>query len=151
MDIQQLRQGLHAITPYIKWQIKQQQSITPAWAQCMLRMLWKGEEAFSDLIALDDIVISVTEDNVRRCFMRVNPRKASGFDTVLKICADQLTGWSFCRLRSEVPSCFERASIIPSPKKSSIICLNDYRSMALISIMMKCSEKFAYGTYQHLP
>ena len=64
----------------------------------------------------------------------------------LKACADQLAP-IFTRIfnRSlelcEVPSCFKRSTIIPVPKKSSITGLNDYRPVALTSVVMKSFER----------
>ncbi|KAM9355553.1 BCL2 modifying factor 1 isoform 1-T2 [Pholidichthys leucotaenia] len=41
----------------------------------------------------------------------------------------------------EVPSCFKRSIIIPVPKKPSITGLNDYRPVALTSVVMKSLER----------
>ncbi len=41
----------------------------------------------------------------------------------------------------EVPSCFKSSNIIPIPKKSKITGLNDYRPVALTSVVMKSFEK----------
>ncbi|KAI5619464.1 gastrula zinc finger protein XlCGF28.1-like [Silurus asotus] len=41
----------------------------------------------------------------------------------------------------EVPSCFKLSTIIPVPKKPSITGLNDYRPVALTSVIMKTFEK----------
>ncbi len=64
----------------------------------------------------------------------------------LKICADQLAP-IFTQIfnRSlelcEVPSCFKRSTIIPVPKKPKITGLNDYRPVALTSVVMKSFER----------
>ncbi|KAI3365834.1 hypothetical protein L3Q82_000719 [Scortum barcoo] len=65
----------------------------------------------------------------------------------LKACADQLTP-IFTQIfnRSlelcEVPSCFKHSTIIAIPKKPSIITeLNDYRPVALTSVVMKSFER----------
>ncbi|KAL0195353.1 hypothetical protein M9458_008925, partial [Cirrhinus mrigala] len=39
------------------------------------------------------------------------------------------------------PSCFKRFTIIPIPKKHKITGLNDYRPVALTSVIMKSFEK----------
>jgi hypothetical protein len=39
--------------------------------------------------------------------------------------------------QSVISTCFKRTTIVPVPK---IICLNDYRPVALISIIRKCFE-----------
>ncbi len=41
----------------------------------------------------------------------------------------------------EVPSCFKRSTIIPVPKKPKITGLNDYRPVALTSVVMKSFER----------
>ncbi len=64
----------------------------------------------------------------------------------LKSCADQLAS-IFTKIfnRSlelcEVPSCFKRSTIIPIPNKPQITGLNDYRPVALMSVVMKSFEK----------
>jgi len=63
----------------------------------------------------------------------------------LRHCADQLTSvltfifnWSL--QIGIVPACFKSAVIIPVPKKDRISCLNDYRPVALTSVIMKVFE-----------
>ncbi|XP_061633141.1 uncharacterized protein LOC133479775 [Phyllopteryx taeniolatus] len=41
----------------------------------------------------------------------------------------------------KVPSCFKRSTIIPVPKKPAISGLNDYRPVALTSVVMKSFER----------
>ncbi|CDQ58637.1 unnamed protein product [Oncorhynchus mykiss] len=76
-----------------------------------------------------------------------NPRKAAGPDGIpsraLRACADQLAGvftdiFNQSLSQSVVPTCFKRATIVPVPKKAK---LNDYRPVALTSIIMKCFER----------
>ncbi len=83
-------------------------------------------------------------------FRKQKRKNAPGPDGVtpawLKSCADQLAP-IFTQIfnRSlelcEVPSCFKRSTIIPIPKKSKITGLNDYRPVALTSVVMKSFEK----------
>uniref|UniRef100_A0A8C9W7S9 Reverse transcriptase domain-containing protein n=1 Tax=Scleropages formosus TaxID=113540 RepID=A0A8C9W7S9_SCLFO len=92
----------------------------------------------------------ICEEEVRRVFIKQKTRKAPGPDGVspacLKTCADQLAP-IFTKIfnRSlemcEVPSCFKRSTIIPIPKKPKITGLNDYRPVALTSVVMKSLEK----------
>ncbi len=94
--------------------------------------------------------IQISEDDVRQVFRKQKRKKAPGPDCVtqvcLKSCADQLVP-IFTQIfnRSlelcEVPSCFKRSTIIPIPKKSKITGLNDYRPVALTSVVMKYFEK----------
>ncbi|KAK5853457.1 hypothetical protein PBY51_014606 [Eleginops maclovinus] len=44
-------------------------------------------------------------------------------------------------LQSVVPTCFKESIIVPVPKKTKPIFLNDYRPVALTSIIMKCFER----------
>ncbi len=64
----------------------------------------------------------------------------------LKACAVQLSSiFTLIFNRSlelcEVPSCFKRSTIIPVPKKPKITGLNDYRHVALTSVVMKSYER----------
>ncbi|XP_062850752.1 uncharacterized protein LOC134313413 [Trichomycterus rosablanca] len=88
--------------------------------------------------------------DVSQLFRRQKTRKSSGPDNIspscLKACADQLAP-IFTRILnrslelSVVPSCFKRSTIIPIPKKPSITGLNDYRPVALTSVVMKSFER----------
>lgn len=50
------------------------------------------------------------------------------------------------------PNCFKKPTIILVPRKNKIACLNDYHPMALISIIIKCSERLAMAhTISNLP
>ncbi len=94
--------------------------------------------------------LKISEDDVRQVFIKNKRRKAPGPDGVspvcLKSCADQLApiltqifnrSLELC----EVPSCFKRSTIIPVPKKPKITGLNDYRPVALTSVVMKSFER----------
>ncbi len=92
----------------------------------------------------------VCVEDVNQVFRKQNSRKASGPDCIspacLKVCADQLAP-IFTQIfnRSlelcEVPCCFKRSTIIPIPKKPKITGLNDYRPVALTSVVMKSLER----------
>ncbi|KAK1794424.1 hypothetical protein P4O66_010749, partial [Electrophorus voltai] len=92
----------------------------------------------------------ITESDVRRLFKRVNTRKAVGPDgicwRVLKACADQLApvftdNFNLTLTLNIVPSGFKRSTIVPVRKKPRPSGLNDYRPVALTSVVMKCFEK----------
>ena len=64
----------------------------------------------------------------------------------MNLCADQLspvfsdifnTSLETCH----VPACFKTSTIIPVPKKTRITGLNDYRPVALTSVVMKSFER----------
>ncbi len=95
-------------------------------------------------------VITVSEDEVRRALKRVNIRKAAGPDgitgRVLSSCADQLAGlftsiFNESLATSVVPTSFKKSIIIPVPKNNKPSCLNDYRPVALTSIVMNVFER----------
>ncbi|XP_071358873.1 uncharacterized protein [Trachinotus anak] len=101
--------------------------------------------------------LSILERDVNRLFKKQNPRKAAGPDSVspssLKHCADQLspvftdifnTSLETCH----VLACFKSSTIIPVPKKPRPTGLNDYRPIALTSVVMKSFERL--GQKQHL-
>ncbi len=87
---------------------------------------------------------------MNRVFRKQKSRKASGPDGVspacLKVCADQLAS-IFTQIfnrsleQCEVPCCFKRSTIIPIPKKPKITGLNDYRPVALMSVVLKSLER----------
>ncbi len=94
--------------------------------------------------------ITVTEDEVRRALKGVNIWKAAGPDgitgRVLRSCADQLAGlftsiFNESLATSVVPTSFKKSIIIPVPKNNKPSCLNDYRPVALTSIVMKVFER----------
>ena len=87
---------------------------------------------------------------MRRTLRAVNLRKAAGHDgitgRVLKDNADQLTGvftriFNQSLLQSTVPPCLKSSTIVPLPKKYTISGLNDYRPLALTSVIKKGLEK----------
>lgn len=94
--------------------------------------------------------LTLQEHEVRRVLKAVNPRKAAGPDgvpgKVLKACADQLTGvfthiFNLSLSQSIIPSCLKSSVIIRVPKKSVVESANDYRPVALTSVVMKCFER----------
>ncbi len=65
---------------------------------------------------------------------------------VLRSCADQLAGlftsiFNESLANSVVPTSFKKSVIIPVPKNNKPSCLNDYRPVALTSIVMKDFER----------
>ncbi|KAI3353887.1 hypothetical protein L3Q82_005089 [Scortum barcoo] len=92
----------------------------------------------------------ISRADVCRTLKRINTRKAPGPDGIpgraLKVCADQLADvfadiFNMSLLQSVVPTCFKETIIVPVPKKTKILCLNDYRPVALTSTIMKCFER----------
>ncbi|KAK3508174.1 hypothetical protein QTP70_015758 [Hemibagrus guttatus] len=101
----------------------------------------------------------ISEDDVRQIFPKQKKRKAPGPDGVtpacLKTCADQLA-FIFSQIfnRSlelcEVPTCFKRSTIIPIPKKPKITGLNDYRPVALTSVVIKSFERLVLAYLKNI-
>ena len=94
--------------------------------------------------------LSFSVADVSKTFKRVNPHKAAGPDgipsRVLRACADKLAGvltdiFNRSLSQSAVPTCFKMATIVPVPKKAKLTELNDYRPIALTSVIMKCFER----------
>jgi hypothetical protein len=92
----------------------------------------------------------VSEEEVRALFKKQNCRKAGGPDGVsaaaLHHCAEQLSPvftsiFNSSLQLSTVPRCFKFSTIIPVPKKSKVSSLNDYRPVALTSVVMKAFER----------
>uniref|UniRef100_A0A3P8NNR5 Reverse transcriptase domain-containing protein n=1 Tax=Astatotilapia calliptera TaxID=8154 RepID=A0A3P8NNR5_ASTCA len=82
--------------------------------------------------------------------MSLNARKAPGPDGVspatLRHCANELapvfSGIFNSSLQAcHVPACFKSSTMIPVPKKPRITGLNDYRPVALTSVVMKSFER----------
>ena len=64
----------------------------------------------------------------------------------LKMCATQLAPiftdiFNTSLEKCHVPRCFKTSTIIPIPKKSKVSSLNDYRPVALTSVIMKVFER----------
>ena len=98
----------------------------------------------------NNITLAFTEPEVRKIFRKTHARKAAGPDgipsRVVKMCASQISG-IFTDIFNQslrhciVPKCFKQSTIIPVPKTSSDSCLNDYRPVALTSVIMKGFER----------
>ena len=94
-----------------------------------------------------DCGLSSSVAEVSKTFKRVNPRKAAGPESIpshiLRACANQLAGvltdlFNLSLSQSAVPSCFKMSTIVPVPKNAKVTELNDYRCIALTSVIMKC-------------
>ena len=94
---------------------------------------------------------SVNEWDVKKAFMKQNVHKAAGPDGVppalLKSCAHQLAPvftdvFNASLEQRKVPVCFKTSCIVPVPKKATVARFNDYRPVALTSIIMKVLERF---------
>ena len=88
----------------------------------------------------------------------LNEKKAKGPDGItpklMKTCADQhgevytsIFNWSLKRW--EVPMLFKESTIILVPK-TSFLCLNDHRPVALTLVAMKMFESFALTHFKSL-
>ena len=92
----------------------------------------------------------VTVEEVERVFRKVNPNKAMGPDSIsgqiIKTFSKELAPVYFQIFNQslschQVPDSWKAATICPVPKKSQPQSLNDYRPIALTSVLMKCMER----------
>ncbi|KAK3564221.1 hypothetical protein QTP86_011205 [Hemibagrus guttatus] len=65
---------------------------------------------------------------------------------MLRVCAEQLADvftdiFNISLSSAVIPTCLKTTTIIHVPKKSPVSCLNDYRPVALTSIIMKCFKR----------
>ena len=86
---------------------------------------------------------SIDHKDVVKLFAGLNVRKASG--VILKNCADQLAGvyknLFEAGVRTNIPSIWKSATIIPVPKNAKAKELNDFRPVALTYVPFKCLER----------
>ncbi len=101
-------------------------------------------------------LLLATRDSV---ISRINAHKALGPDNiparVLRDCAEELTDvftdiFNISSSQAVVHTCFKATTIVPVPKKSSPSCFNDYRPVALTSILMKCFEWLVMHHIKHV-
>ena len=87
---------------------------------------------------------------MRRLFGTQSTRKASGPENIstsaLRNCADQLSTvftdiYNSSLHQCRVPVCFKTSTTMPIPIKSMIARMNDYRPLALTSVVMKVFER----------
>ena len=89
---------------------------------------------------------AVQREDVENVFKGLNPCKAAGPDRIsgrlLKTCCRGLSG-AFCGLfnhslaQHSVPALWKSSIICPVPKHSNPTCNNDFRPVALTSIVVK--------------
>ena len=87
--------------------------------------------------------------DVSKTFKHVNIHKAAGPDElpgrVLRACAGRLasvfTDIFNLSLSESTPTCFKQTTIVFLGTWTKVICLNDYRPVALTSVVMKCFER----------
>ncbi len=94
--------------------------------------------------------LTLQQHQVRSELRKVNTRKASGPDgvpgKVLSVCADQLSGilikiLNLSLTKAIIPTCLKMSVIIPVSKTTTDCSLNNFRPIALTSVLMKCFER----------
>ena len=104
-----------------------------------------------------DCPFNIEEHQVISLFNKQNIHKAAGPDGImtktLKYCAKQLAPvftdiFNNSLFLQHVPLCFKMSTIIPVQKKSKIMSMNDYRPVALTSVVMKVFERIVSGFLQ---
>ena len=108
------------------------------------------ERVMSETQSRSSHPVVVSDEDVRACFRKVNPRSTTGPDKVsgrmLKECSESLA-LVFTKLiqmsldKSYIPRIWKTSTIVPVAKKRLAKELNDYRPVALTSIPIKCAEK----------
>ncbi|KAI2645161.1 RNA-directed DNA polymerase from mobile element jockey [Labeo rohita] len=87
---------------------------------------------------------------VTRILCKINTRKAAGPDgipgRVLRVCAAELGEvftniFNLSLLKCTVPTCLKTSIIVPVPKHAASTSPNDYRPIALTSVIMKSMER----------
>ena len=105
-----------------------------------------------------DYDFEIVASTVKSYFGKVNVRKATGPDSItgklLKMCASELCD-VYCKIFNWslneccVPSAWINSLICPVPKNKSPSTLNDFRPIALTSVVMKCFEKIVLRQLLH--
>lgn len=94
--------------------------------------------------------IQLSEEEVGTCLSRIKPHKAPGPDglrgKVLKTCAAQLTSvltrlFQFLLVNCTMPTTWKVSTIRPVPKTTGSKELNNFRPIALTSVLAKCMER----------
>uniref|UniRef100_A0A1A8C8J6 Alkylated DNA repair protein AlkB homologue 8 N-terminal domain-containing protein n=1 Tax=Nothobranchius kadleci TaxID=1051664 RepID=A0A1A8C8J6_NOTKA len=128
----------------------EERNVTPLLHSSIAAAATPHLETLTPLSSKSQAAFLVKEEDVCNIFRRQNVWKAPGPDEVipscLRTCAVQLapvftTIFNRSLELCEVPSCFKSSTIIPVPKKSSPTELNDYRPVALTSVVMKSFER----------
>jgi hypothetical protein len=82
---------------------------------------------------------------LNQTFKQGNIHKAAGPDglpgRVLRTCAEQLAGvftdiFNMSLIESVIPTCFKQTTIVLVPKNTKATSLNDYRPVALTSVVL---------------
>uniref|UniRef100_A0AAV2KND4 Reverse transcriptase domain-containing protein n=1 Tax=Knipowitschia caucasica TaxID=637954 RepID=A0AAV2KND4_KNICA len=103
--------------------------------------------------------LTIAAKEIKQLFLRLHPRKAPGPDHVspatLRHCPSELTPvftdiFNSSLQSCHVPACFKSSIIVPVPKKPRITGLNDYRPVALTSVVMKSFERLVLSHLKSL-
>lgn len=134
--------GIKSITAYSKRDAvcPQDPSLPDALNTFYARFETANAPPFSGLtLHPGELPFSVSAEDVRRTLLRINTRKAAGPDNipgrVLKDCAHELAEvltdiFNTSLSQAVVPVCLKTSTILPVPKSSAMMCMNDYRPVA---------------------
>ena len=107
----------------------------------------------------DDCVITISIADVSKTFRQVNIHKAVGPEGLprreLRACTDKLASvftdvFNLSLTEPVIPTCFKQTAIIHVPKIAKVSCLNDYRSVALMSVALKCFERLVMAHFNSI-
>ncbi|KAK3526518.1 hypothetical protein QTP70_030647 [Hemibagrus guttatus] len=92
------------------------------------------------VLDLQWLISAFTKQNITQTYRKVKATVKANrnkiFNRSLELC--------------EVPACFKRSTIIPIPKKPKITGLNDYRPVALTSVVMKSFERLVLAYLKNI-
>ncbi|XDV41036.1 hypothetical protein PO909_009977 [Leuciscus waleckii] len=154
-DTRSMWQGIQSVTNYNKRSTNRMEIKDATLPDCLNNFYARFDRLNGDTpsklgLNTEECALHVTQEQVRKVFGQLNPRKAVGPDgvspKVLKVCGEQLAGvytdiFNLSLTHGVVPRLFKSSIIIPVPKKANTSTLNDFRPVALTSVPMKCLEK----------
>ena len=155
-DPRRMWQGIQAITDY------KPAHITPQSSDASLHEelnLYYGrfdkdnkEVAIKEVLTAGHQPLTLSPADVFAALSRINQWKAAGPDgvPVYRACAEQLSEvwtdiFNLPLAQATVPECLESTTIVPVPKHSTAVDLNDFRPVTLTPIIAKCFERLVLG------
>ena len=114
------------------------------------------ENIRNNLAVNNDIILQMENCDVVKLFKSLKSNKACGPDNIkpkiLKMFAHELSEifkhiFNFSLKLNTIPVTWKTSKIIPVPKNKYAKAMNDFRPVALTSVLMKCLEKFVLSSF----
>ena len=109
------------------------------------------EEFLQNIECATDVGLLVDPQEVTSLFRKICTKKSTGPDGIsaylLRECAEELTP-AWCPIFQQsldshtVPLLWKKTIITPVPKKTGAVDNNDFRPIAITSVIMKCLKKY---------